>query len=78
MTRAQIWSVLERNGLRRVETAGCAFDPRWHEAVEQARDESLDDNQVICEIGSGYLLNGKVLRCAKVKVNMKPVGEKKE
>jgi len=78
LTRAQIWSVLERHGLRRVETCGTKFDPRWHEAVEQACDESLDDGTVMGEIGSGYVLNGKVLRCAKVKVSKKSLGEKKE
>ena len=78
LTRAQIWSALERHGLRRVETCGTKFDARWHEAVEQACDDSLDDGTVVGEIGSGYVLNGKVLRCAKVKVSRKSTAEKKE
>ncbi len=78
MTRDQIWSVLERNGLKRVETAGCAFDPRWHEAVEQVSDDEADDGTVKGEIRSGYVLNGKVLRCAKVKVSKKSTVEIRE
>ncbi|MFH0816865.1 MAG: nucleotide exchange factor GrpE [Methanobacteriota archaeon] len=78
LTRSQIWSVLERHGLRRIETCGAKFDARWHEAVEQACDDSLDDGTIAGEICSGYVLNGKVLRCAKVKVSRKSARETKE
>jgi molecular chaperone GrpE len=78
LTRDQIWSALERRGLERVKTCGTKFDARWHEAVEQACDDGIEEGTVLGEICSGYILNGKVLRCAKVKVSKKSIGEKKE
>jgi len=78
LTRAQIWSVLERHGLKRVETCGTKFDARWHEAVEQVCDDRAEEGTIKDEIGSGYVLNGKVLRCAKVKVSKKSAVEIKE
>jgi molecular chaperone GrpE len=71
MTREQIWSVLERNGLRRLDTVGCKFDSRWHEVVERVCDGAADEGTIKEEVRSGYTLNGKVLRCAKVKVSTK-------
>jgi molecular chaperone GrpE len=78
LTRAQIWSILERHGLRRVETCGTKFDARWHEAVEQACNDSAEEGTVLAEVCSGYVLNGKVLRCAKVKVSKKSAEGAKE
>jgi molecular chaperone GrpE len=63
---AELLSVLERQGLERLETDGKPFDPNVHEAVMQ---EDGDGDPVVTEtMRTGYRLKGRVLRPAMVKV----------
>lgn len=67
----QFDSVLKAQGLVRIEALKKPFDPNVHEAI--ARVEAEDGEGLVAEeIVTGYLLHGKVLRPAKVKVFMKP------
>ncbi len=65
----QLEQVLLANGLTRVETVGVDFDPNQHEALGETVDKSQADGIIISEEAPGYLLNGKLLRPAKVIVN---------
>lgn len=65
--RTQLYSVLEREGLSRVGSAGEQFDPNVHEAVlHEAGDGG--ESVVAEELRCGYLWHGRVLRAAMVKV----------
>jgi len=65
--RAQLFSVLEREGLSRVGSAGEPFDPNLHEAVlHEAGDGG--ESVVAEELRPGYMWHGRVLRAAMVKV----------
>jgi molecular chaperone GrpE len=59
-------TVLEKAGLERIDSTGVAFDPNLHEAVMQEGDHG--DPVVVETIRTGYLLKGRVLRPAMVKV----------
>ena len=65
----KLMGYLKTKGLSVIEAKGEAFDVDFHEAVSQfpAPDESLK-GKVIDVVQTGYLLNGKVLRYAKVVV----------
>ncbi len=65
--KEQFLKVLDKHGLSEIKAVGEKFDPQRHEAVEQVEGE--EPGVVVEEIQRGYLLNGKVLRVAKVKVN---------
>jgi len=65
----QLEQVLLANGLTRVESEGQMFDPNKHEAIAEVADKSQADGSVTSEEASGYLLNGKLIRPAKVIVN---------
>jgi molecular chaperone GrpE len=66
---AELLGVLERTGLERVETDGVAFDPNVHEAVMQEGD---GEHAVVADaMRSGFLLKGRLLRPAMVKVERK-------
>jgi len=65
----QIDNFLKEIGLEKIKTVGEKFDPSKHEAVEkQTSEDGVDDNNLIVkeEIMAGYLLNGKLIRPAKV------------
>ncbi|MBI2163281.1 MAG: nucleotide exchange factor GrpE [candidate division NC10 bacterium] len=62
-------SVLEKAGVRPMEALGQPFDPGYHQAVAQVESSDQDANLVVEEIQKGYLIEGRVLRPAMVKVS---------
>jgi molecular chaperone GrpE len=71
MVHKQFLSALKNLGLSVIETDG-KFDPSRHEAVMtvEVTDED-EDGKVLEELHRGYVLGGKVLSAAKVKVGKK-------
>ncbi len=59
-------SLLEM-GIAKIKSLGEQFDPRLHEAVEQVESDQARGT-IVEEIQTGYKLNDKVIRPAKVKV----------
>ena len=61
--------ILKQNGLQKIETDGADFDTDYHEAIAMvpAFEESQKGKVLDC-IQSGYMLNEKVIRHAKVAV----------
>jgi molecular chaperone GrpE len=66
MVRNQFGDVLKNNGLEEVKCLGEQFDPNFHEALAQQPAEGKEENEVINEYQKGYILNGRLLRAAKV------------
>ncbi len=67
----QIKNFLKEIGLEKIKTIGEKFDPSRHEAIEKRvseEGETEENNNSIVkeEIMAGYLLNGKLIRPAKV------------
>ena len=71
MIQKEMWDILSRNGLSKIETAGKIFDPEQHEALESVEDDTQPEETVVEEVRPGYLLNGKLLRPASVKISKK-------
>ena len=61
--------ILKQNGLQKIETEGAAFDTDFHEAIAiiPAPTEELKGKVLDC-VQTGYTLNDKVIRHAKVAV----------
>jgi molecular chaperone GrpE len=63
---AELLSVLERNGLERIDALGTPFDPNEHEAVLQ---DDGDGEPVVGDVlRTGWKMKGRVLRPSMVKV----------
>ncbi len=61
-----LWeSTFKEIGLEKVQTDG-EFDPLVHEAVASEASDTIDDGHVLKVIQSGWRLNGKLLRPARV------------
>ena len=62
-------SILKQNGLQKIETEGKDFDTDYHEAIAMvpAPAEELKRKVLDC-VQTGYMLNDKVIRHAKVAV----------
>lgn len=66
MVRKQFIAVLSGSGLKSIDCLGKTFDPKFHEALSQQAIEGKDENEIITEFQKGYMLNGRLLRAAKV------------
>jgi len=68
MTMNQMKTVLEKLGIEEIPAQGAVFDPLLHNAIMHIEDETLGDNTVAEVFQTGFRINGKVIRCAMVKV----------
>jgi len=64
--KKQFQDFLKANGVEEMKVVGEKFDPLMHEAVESV--DGGESGKIIEEARRGYLVNGEVLRPAKVKV----------
>jgi len=65
----QLQKILNREGVRALQSVGEAFDPSIHEAIELSGEGPGNPNEVTYEYRKGYMLGGKLLRPARVQVN---------
>jgi molecular chaperone GrpE len=65
----QFHEILKKKGLSPIETKGKPFDPHLHEALLYTETDEFPEHTVIEELQRGYLLNGRVIRTAKVRVS---------
>jgi molecular chaperone GrpE len=64
----QFLCCLQKHGVEQIEAVGKDFDPHVHEAMLQVESEEHEHSKVVSEFERGYLLNGRLLRPAKVSV----------
>lgn len=65
----KLMNYLKGKGLEMIDAKGKAFDTDFHEAVSQfPAPEEKDKGTVLDVVQTGYTLNGKVIRYAKVVV----------
>jgi molecular chaperone GrpE len=68
MLREQLLGCLQKHGVEQIAAVGKEFDPHVHEAMLQVESEEHKESDVVGEFERGYLLNGRLLRPAKVSV----------
>jgi molecular chaperone GrpE len=69
MVKKQFLDTVSKHGLTSVESVGKDFDPNFHEAMAQEYVEGKKPNEVVREFQKGYILNGRLVRPAKVVVS---------
>jgi len=72
LIRKQLFDVLAKQGVQRIETEGKPFDPHVHHAIERVETTEHPDGAVLEELQAGYIFHGKVLRPAMVRVAVNP------
>ena len=68
MTMTELVKILNGLGVEIFGAEGEEFDPNLHNAVMHCEDETLGENTVAEVLQKGYLLDGRVIRYAMVKV----------
>lgn len=72
MIYRQFLNILSQEGVEPIAAVGKPFDPAYHEAFEEVVTEEFPEGTVASEVRRGYLLKGKVLRPALVRVARRP------
>ncbi|MBI3018830.1 MAG: nucleotide exchange factor GrpE [Deltaproteobacteria bacterium] len=71
LTMKQFLSVLEKFGIKPIQSVGTKFDPKFHEAVGEEEKEDHGPGMVVRETQKGYVLHERLLRAARVIVAKK-------
>jgi molecular chaperone GrpE len=64
----QLYSALEKLGLKAVETKNREFDPHLHEAIAAVETDEIPENHIAEEFQRGYFFKDRLLRPARVKI----------
>jgi molecular chaperone GrpE len=64
----KLQSILEAEGLKRIEAEGQMFDPNFHEAISHEPADGVESGHVIAIVQNGYTLGERVIRPALVRV----------
>ena len=68
LIHAKLRDLLRKQGVREIEALGADFDPNVHQAVAHEVSPEHRDGEVIGELRRGYMLGGRLLRPAMVRV----------
>ena len=66
--KKQFEHFLKKQGVEQLKTIAKKFNPDLHEAIGQIEAKDKESGTIAEEVEKGYLLNGQLLRPAKVKV----------
>ena len=72
LIRRQLWNLLSKQGLARIESVGKEFNPHFHHAIERVETTEQADGTVVGELQPGYTFHERVLRPAMVRVAAEP------
>ncbi len=64
----KLLTILENEGVEKMEVEGQIFDPNLHEAISQEESPDHESGQIIEVIKNGYMIGERVLRPALVRV----------
>jgi molecular chaperone GrpE len=64
--------VLAKAGVEQIDPVGAPFDPQRHEAMAMIPNPNAEPNSVLDVLQRGYMLNGRLVRAAKVVVSKAP------
>lgn len=67
---AQVYSLLESEGLKPIKATGEKFDPYKHEVLMKEESDK-PEGTILEEFQKGYMLNDRILRFSKVKISGK-------
>lgn len=76
LVKKKFVSILEKEGLERIEAVGQKFDPNKHEALMRVETNDQEEGTIVEEIRPGYVFKGQVMRPSLVKVATRKESER--
>jgi len=74
----ELLQILRMEGLELISGSGGDFDEKIHEAIELVETNELPPGKIVEEVQPGYILRGKLIRPARVKVSKEKTKEDNE
>ena len=71
MVQKEFSTILEKNGVKKVDSINKKFDHNYHQAMMEIEKEDVDEGTVVQEIQPGYIMHDRLLRPAMVGVSKK-------
>lgn len=68
LIQRKLQSILEAEGITRIDAEGTQFDPNVHEALSQEPVDGVESGQVVEVMQQGYMLGDRVIRPAQVRI----------
>lgn len=78
MVYRNLYTILEREGVTKIETVGKPFDPNVHEILARVPTEDHEEGTVLEEARKGFMFRGKVMRPSIVKIACRAEGSKEK
>ncbi len=69
MTRDMLVKALEKFGVEKIDPLNQPFNPELHEAMAMQESAEVEANHIMAVFQPGYILNGRVVRPARVVVS---------
>ena len=76
MVQKEFSTILEKNGVRKIDSLNNKFDHNYHQAMMEIEKEEIAEGTVVQEIQTGYTMHERLLRPAMVSVSKKTPSEK--
>ncbi len=68
LIRRKLQTILDAEGLKRMEAEGEVFDPNYHEAISTEPVDGMESGRIVAVVQNGYMLGDRVIRPAQVRV----------
>jgi len=78
MVKKELVSILEKNGITKIDTLDKKFNPNLHQAMMEVENNDLEEGVIVQEIQTGYMMHDRLLRPAMVGVSKKTKKKIKE
>ena len=72
LTERELGSIFQRHGVEKIDPAGEKFDHNLHEAMFEIPTADAEPGTVLQVVETGYVLNGRLLRAARVGIAKAP------
>jgi len=76
LTHRQFLTLLEKFGVKQIKAVGEAFNPNYHEAMNQVFTDQHPPGMVLEEYSKGYIFKDRLLRPSRVMISALPEKEK--
>lgn len=64
----KLQTIIENEGVKKIEAGGAEFDPNFHEAISHEPADGVKSGHIIEVVQNGYMLGERVIRPAMVRV----------
>ncbi len=76
MVQKEFNSILEKNGVKKINSINKKFDHNFHQAMMEVEKDDVEEGTIVEEIQTGYTMHDRLLRAAMVAVSKLPMNKK--